>query len=410
MYQVNPKRKRFARWCIDLAIHDALAIARKQSVISSFQQLLDVVHSRTTILRPSPPCGRPYWLDTFRLVRGLLMLSKQRHWIRPPETWQPDEALHQLSGQQGAIRQFESLVMHLLATHPVPRFMMGVWFEEPSPQAGEHQKLFRHLARGNSIRGAKLPIAFTRPMARWFERAPEHFTVEQALRWSQVRAWGGEAPLAAAIARTRLGSTFADEERWSRVLQYWINRPPRDMELIDAIVEYLHSHPRCWDRALFQVARGQGCSPIEREVRHWLKQQPGQARTKASAWPGAGISGLHAILGSGDAWSFRFWSIRELTTSTELAEEGQAMHHCVASYAQRCAQRHTSIWSLRRLGLMGVERVLTIEVDLPRRTVVTALGPFNALPDRDSMQIVSHWAREQNLQMVAWLERFASNE
>ena len=31
------------------------------------------------------------------------------------------------------------------------------------------------------------------------------------------------------------------------------------------------------------------------------------------------------------------WTVRELTSSKALGEESRTMHHCVASYAHRCA-------------------------------------------------------------------------
>ena len=47
-------------------------------------------------------------------------------------------------------------------------------------------------------------------------------------------------------------------------------------------------------------------------------------------------------------WEIRLraglWTVRELTSSTELAEESRAMHHCVASYAYRCAQGSSAIF------------------------------------------------------------------
>jgi hypothetical protein len=45
MFCAERQRKRFSKWRIDLAIHDALAIARKRSFAEQFQQLLAVVIS-----------------------------------------------------------------------------------------------------------------------------------------------------------------------------------------------------------------------------------------------------------------------------------------------------------------------------------------------------------------------------
>lgn len=397
------KRKRFVRWCIDMAIHDALAIARQRSVGSSFERLLAVVRGRSSMLRRLPPSGRPGWLEAFELLRGLLAVARPQHWLRPPENWLPDTTADGSWDTAGPRAQFESLVRHLLATHPVPRFMMGVWFEEASQQAQRHQKLFRHLARGNSIRGASLPIVLNRAMAQWFERAPHHLTVEQALRWSQIRAWGGGETLAAEVVATRLGQQFTDEAFWSRALRCWIARRRLDLTLIGPMVEFLHHHPQRWHLSLFQSSCRKRFAAFERQVRAWLEGQDDAADAGTSVWPQSGIGGFHETMGDGTPWSARYWSIHELTSRAQLIEEGEQMRHCVASYTAKCRKRCTSIWSLRRYGVLGSQRVLTIEVALPHRQIVTALGPRNAWPTPHELQVVHRWANQQQLQMSPWI-------
>ena len=47
--------------------------------------------------------------------------------------------------------------------------------------------------------------------------------------------------------------------------------------------------------------------------------------------------------------------ITELASSYELLAVGQAMAHCVASYAPSCVQGRVSIWSLRVVDSTGLE-------------------------------------------------------
>jgi hypothetical protein len=86
--------------------------------------------------------------------------------------------------------------------------LTAVWLEEPSPAAERHQTLFKHLCRGNNIRGADVPIRLTRPMARHFLQAPDHLSVEEALRWAQVRGLGGDKGFAGEVLASRLGTNF----------------------------------------------------------------------------------------------------------------------------------------------------------------------------------------------------------
>jgi DNA-binding ferritin-like protein (Dps family) len=52
------------------------------------------------------------------------------------------------------------------------------------------------------------------------------------------------------------------------------------------------------------------------------------------------------------------WEAVELTSQAQLTEEGQAMHHCVSSYASTCREGHLRIFSIRLDG----ERKCTMEI------------------------------------------------
>ena len=78
--------------------------------------------------------------------------------------------------------------------------------------------------------------------------------------------------------------------------------------------------------------------------------------------------------------------------------EGQAMHHCVYSYASRCRRGETTIWSLR-LRINGEEkRMATIEVDPRRRSIIQARAKCNFRPGVRSLEIIRQWADWAGLQ------------
>ena len=95
----------------------------------------------------------------------------------------------------------------------------------------------------------------------------------------------------------------------------------------------------------------------------------------------------------------RVWTITELLTRRALFLEGQAMRHCVATYTERCVRRQTSIWSMQVEDHRDGHRVLTIEVDLPRRTVCQARRKCNQLPQRAERAVMERWVREQGLKV-----------
>ena len=106
----DTERKRFTKWRIDLAIHIALVIARKRSILEAFQRLLAVVISRSDLLRPFPVSGYAGWAQAEKFLRGLLALCQHRRsWLREVYEWDAPVG--------NPLQQFGSLARHLLASH-----------------------------------------------------------------------------------------------------------------------------------------------------------------------------------------------------------------------------------------------------------------------------------------------------
>ena len=98
----------------------------------------------------------------------------------------------------------------------------------------------------------------------------------------------------------------------------------------------------------------------------------------------------------------RCWTIRELTSSEELRREGEAMRHCVASYAGACARRETSIWSMRFENDERRFRVMTIEVDLATRTICQCRRRSNASANEKAVGMMRLWAEREGLKLGFW--------
>lgn len=77
--------------------------------------------------------------------------------------------------------------------------------------------------------------------------------------------------------------------------------------------------------------------------------------------------------------------VQQLTKYADLINEGRAMHNCVASYHQYCAQKYCYIFSLRIAG----ERMGTIEVR--DKAVVQARGYCNSNLTGYSLQCLRKW-------------------
>src|SRR5439155_12887743 len=87
------------------------------------------------------------------------------------------------------------------------------------------------------------------------------------------------------------------------------------------------------------------------------------------SWVKSGIEGYRFEDKRDDEGHPHIWIIQELLQSDELYAEGRALHHCVFTYANRCRNRETTIWSLR-LRMKEVQKnMATIEVDAKRRCI-----------------------------------------
>jgi hypothetical protein len=89
----------------------------------------------------------------------------------------------------------------------------------------------------------------------------------------------------------------------------------------------------------------------------------------------------------------------ELINDAQLRREGAALHHCVASYADRCYRGSSSIWSLRFWQTEKIHHVLTVEVDQKRRAVIQASGRANRAASGKPLQLLQDWAVRERLQM-----------
>ena len=78
------------------------------------------------------------------------------------------------------------------------------------------------------------------------------------------------------------------------------------------------------------------------------------------------------------------WTVQELLSSWELAAEGRAMHHCVVSYSDQCADGNTAIWSICALQDGAEEREARADGRAGHQEPDgdSARGRYNAVPNK----------------------------
>jgi hypothetical protein len=334
-------------------------------------------------------------------IEALIELDRNKGiWIRPVEAWRPKT--------HNARRQLGELIRYLLVDYPVPAFMDAAWL---GFGATRYQEWFLAIGRGQNIRKLGTPIPLTKKMAHHFPEAPEPFSIEQALRWGQVRGMGGCERLADEIASTRLGDSFQHEDFWVSIIRFLIENPMLDRVHVGPIIDFIQ-HQRFEERDVW-VAQGvrrrepppqpnlsmQGRTPesLLRQVDRWHRDLGKAARGGALEWESSKIGELEFKTGF-EGRNLKIWRIRELLSSRDLVTEGRAMRHCVASYAGSCKAGRCSIWTMELESSEGVEKHQTIEVN-STGTIVQCRGPRNRMPTQQEISVLRRWAELRGLKI-----------
>ena len=383
MVSQHSQRKRYAKWRIDRAIHEAVTLAESRNCGKTFIDLLcaSFEYSNMLSLRQHG--------SVHHILRGLVSLAEnRRHWVRTHCDWR--------SCAGSPIRQFASLAQHLMAQATVPDFMTKVWFLERSQESLRQQRIYKHLARGNHIRGASLPIELSKEACQFFAQTPHHFTVNQAVRWSQIRGFGGSEQLASAIASTELGEDFRNDRFWNYFLSILASSKILEPAQVGPIVEFIREQGISTELELHRIAPQARLQTLLRKVSEWRKSKPSPRLT----WQASGLRGFRYVPERQHEWSSLHWTIEELTDSSQLFQEGKALRHCVSSYARYCVNGISSIWSMKSVGSLSEQRRLTIEVDPSQRLVRTALGYCNRSPEKDARNVLELWAEREGLRIA----------
>ncbi len=344
------------------------------------------------------------------------LVEDKESWIRPIETWCVETHFRH--------NQFSELFRHLLAAYDVPRFMDKAWFYYRD-RVGFHRnpvhlRWFKHIAAGQNIRtAAGLPFVLTKKMAHHFLTAPEDYTINEALRWGQVHALGGNRHLAEALRGTYLVSAldtndtdprdfwFVEDDFWISVIRFFIQNPRLNTRHISPIIDYIRHQKYGDPQRNIEPAhpnfsmKGRTPEALLREVEAWHQElyRPAEKEMRRCRWKGAGIGAFRFQQGS------RTWDIMELTNEAELYTEGKDMRHCVRTYLRLCMSGETSIWAMaiKDEGETVWKKAVTIAVDPRSRQITEVRGRSNRLPTQEEKSILERWAAKENLEIPSYI-------
>jgi len=386
----------------DCAISHAYSrLASDAPAVAKFQELLHCVRSRAARLLEAPVVNGHH-----PGVEALVNLSRFRSaHIRPAAEW-PGTIL----SWRPAV---SSLAHYLVCKYEIPAFLASAWYSSDDPSADKKRRWFADHGRGSSFRSLNPPIMMTRKMEHIFLASSDHLAIEPAMRRAELLGLGASDELVHAVLSTRLSADLSDGTFWRAVWHFLIaNADGIPAEQVGPMIGFIQTirHDRIaaeTPEGIVELDPPQPTFSIKGRTAHSMLRLMREWHVSL----GVGIGGLSwtpsplqpMLLeepGQDADAPARQWQMMELTNSAQLRMEGAALHHCVASYADRCRQGLSRIWTLRFRNGEKVQHVLTIEIDPKRRAVVQARGRANRAASGKPLRLLQLWAARERLRLT----------
>ena len=383
----------------DRAISQAYAcLAADAIATATFRELLLCVRNRARRLLDAPVVyGRHSGVD------ALFNLSRF--------TWAHIRGVTDWPGTSAAWRPAVcALAQHLIGRYPLPTFLAASWYAFDDLHAEKKREWFVAHGRGASFRSLDLPIDMTRRMEHVFLASPDHLSIEHALRRAELLALGASDRLVRAVLATRPGTDLANGAFWRTMWMFLVaNAHLIDLAQIGPVIDFVQAvrHERvaveAQDGIVFRdppqpsfSMKGRTMPSLLRLVQEWHRSLG--VANGGLTWPASPLRPM-VVEETGDDPSAppSVWHLMELTNGAQLRTEGTALHHCVASYANRCRQGLSRIWSLRVRRGEKVRHVLTIEVDMARHAIVQARGWNNRPASGKPLRLLREWAARERV-------------
>jgi hypothetical protein len=336
------------------------------------------------------PEGEAYFIEQYSQYEtkvALLLFSP--FWIRSPKTWD------KTNGVFGLIR-------HLFARYEAPPFLIKGWLTYDFLPRLKWLLWYIQISAGGSLRklGDVFGWRISNRLQHFLYSVPKNSYTGDACTYAEVMRLGGNlvdfsrlrGSHAFVIDPTEPSAVEGFSSFWESTVCWLIsNRDSMDEHGWISGVE-LHI-ARILDWGLFQFHesrngdgvqfswRGRALSAVAARCQEWEQALYSGRSGAAFKWDKQGWDWEHSVTVS------EKWKISELTSTEELAHEGQCMQHCVASYDGNCLNGFASIFSVSRNG----HRRLTIEVDPRTKRVVQVRGRKNRNPTHAEADVVLQW-------------------
>ena len=387
---------------IDGAISEAYArLATDPIAAATFHELLHCARNRARGLLNAPVVsghhpGVEALVNLSRFTRAHIRAVPE--WPGTPASWRPAVC---------------SLAQHLVGKYAVPAFLAASWYAIDGAYAEKKREWFVSHAGGASFRSLDLPIEMTRNMEHIFLMSRDHLAIEPAMRRAELLALGASDGLVRAVLATEAATDLRNGPFWRTVWMFLTaNASAIDLAQVGPMIDFVHAIRH--ERVVVETPNGivlrdppqPSFSMTGRTVKSMLRLMQDWHRSLGLVNGGLtwAPSPLQPMMieepGEDPSAPAIVWQLMELTNGAQLRTEGTALHHCVASYADRCWRGASRIWSLRVRRGEKVRHVLTIEVDIKRRAIVQARGWGNRVPTGKPLRLLRDWAGRERLRLA----------
>lgn len=140
--------------------------------------------------------------------------------------------------------------------------------------------------------------------------------------------------------------------------------------------------------------KGRSFTNLMLSMEEWHGDLAKNIKVKFSSWEVSGINPYEETK-EDKLGNKRVFKIEEILDTVALRREGKEMKHCVYSYASKCKNGISSVWTLKEYSEEQKKNLLTIEVR--DKQIVQVRGKANRYATASEKNTVSKWAKKEGL-------------
>ena len=337
------------------------------------------------------------------ILRDKDLMAFKSHFVRSPETF----VYKGKSDKREKIRYAQ--LRHLFGKYPVPP-VLDEAFDFKHFAHNNRGRFYQNdkninfsewyvcVSTGGSLYKKITKGFLTKRETHEFLKVPGCYNPSQAIVFAVAKCAGANDKNAHILAKSKISTADLKSEVWLDLIRFFSgeNKTPKSIQEMNDLLDYFFFvQQQGVEIRIFGA--GHSLESITRRMHLWHQELNRKKALSGYSWCGAPINDF---LYDDKEYQTK-WSITQIVTGEELADEGSAMNHCVNSYLEDCLAGYTSIWSLKGMheGAQEPKRYLTIELN-DNFDICQIRGYANRLPRQKELEIIKKWAAIDDLKIV----------